>query len=117
MTSTTIELPDDLHAQVQELAEKNRAQLLAVTKQESAGAGADPASAVQWRDTLEKLETGKLTQVFKDNKEKNKDGALLMKFCAKTPIGAPNNRVAARAIAQARNQGIWAIPFDNTGMI
>jgi protein involved in polysaccharide export with SLBB domain len=44
-------------AQVQELAEKNRAQLLAVAKQEGAGAGTDPASAVQWRDTLEKLET------------------------------------------------------------
>ncbi len=44
-------------AQVQELAEKNRAQLLAVTKQEGAGVGTDEASALQWRDTLEKLQT------------------------------------------------------------
>src|SRR6185369_6069662 len=35
--------------------------------------------------TLEKLETGKLTRVFKDNMEKNKDGVLLMQLCAKTP--------------------------------
>ncbi len=44
-------------AQVQELAEKNRAQLVAVAKQEGAAAGTDEASALQWRDTLQKLQT------------------------------------------------------------
>jgi len=44
-------------AQVHELAEKNRVQLLAVAKQQGATVGNDEASALQWRDALQKLET------------------------------------------------------------